>query len=214
MSPDEFRAALLALHWSQRGLAEILKTHATTVRRWATGEQHVPDSVEQWLKLLMRTVVETPPPIGSDTSEFGIEDNEFSIVIVPKYTEALIGWIKRVAKDSGLSISMQSPLSTDTIVRIIDPSGRRIDLCHPEIDSNGRTAIFWLRCGENEVHHSCCVILRPEGASLVWYEWALRTTNEANGKTMQDQVCDYFMPPKERREKLLVFLRKAMIEVV
>ena len=46
MSPDRFRECLALLHWSQRGLAEILDTHPTTVRRMATGSAAIPGNEE------------------------------------------------------------------------------------------------------------------------------------------------------------------------
>lgn len=49
MTPTEFQDCLNALRWSQRGLAEILHTHQTTVRRWAAGQQAIPDNVARWL---------------------------------------------------------------------------------------------------------------------------------------------------------------------
>lgn len=64
MSPDRLRACLALLHWSQRGLADILDTHPTTVRRWATGEGTIPISVGNWLEGLARAHTAAPLPAG------------------------------------------------------------------------------------------------------------------------------------------------------
>lgn len=52
MTPERFRACLAALRWSQRGVAEHLGLHTTTVRRWATGEGVIPETVARWLEHL------------------------------------------------------------------------------------------------------------------------------------------------------------------
>ncbi len=64
MSPDDFRECLALLHWSQRGVADILGTHPTTVRRWATGDAAIPDNVARWLKKLAAVHRAQPLPIG------------------------------------------------------------------------------------------------------------------------------------------------------
>ncbi len=52
MTPADFRECLAALRWSQRSLADLLRTHPTTVRRWATGQQPIPINVQEWLECL------------------------------------------------------------------------------------------------------------------------------------------------------------------
>ena len=64
MTPESLRVCLAALRWSQRGLADALNTHPTTVRRWATGEQDVPENVAAWLEDLARYAQQRPYPEG------------------------------------------------------------------------------------------------------------------------------------------------------
>ena len=64
MSPDDFRERLLALDWSQRGLAAKLNLHPTTVRRWAMGVTAIPDNVAVWLDNLARAHREFSLPRG------------------------------------------------------------------------------------------------------------------------------------------------------
>ena len=64
MSPDRFRECLTLLHWSQRGLADILDTHPTTVRRMATGDAAIPDTVAAWLEELAAAHRARPAPAG------------------------------------------------------------------------------------------------------------------------------------------------------
>ena len=52
MTPTAFRAALAALDWTQRGLADLLGIHPTTVRRWALGEARIPEQIAAWLETL------------------------------------------------------------------------------------------------------------------------------------------------------------------
>lgn len=62
MTPDEFREALGRLHWTQRGLACILETHPTTVRRWAMGQSSIPKPVAEWLWRRAEGMRNDPPP--------------------------------------------------------------------------------------------------------------------------------------------------------
>jgi hypothetical protein len=62
MIPDQLRAALRDLHWSQRGLAEILRCDDRLVRRWITGELTVPPDVAGWLQDLADLHSALPPP--------------------------------------------------------------------------------------------------------------------------------------------------------
>ena len=64
MTPDRFRACLDALHWSQRGLADMLRLHPTTVRRWATGHGIIPANVAAWLEHLTAAHEAAPLPEG------------------------------------------------------------------------------------------------------------------------------------------------------
>ena len=64
MSPDQLRDRLLALRWSQRGLAEALRLHPTTVRRWAIGETRIPGNVGIWLNRLVIHHKQFPVPDG------------------------------------------------------------------------------------------------------------------------------------------------------
>ncbi len=64
MSPDRFRECLALLHWSQRGLADILDTHPTTVRRMATGDATIPNNVAAWLEELAAAHRARPVPAG------------------------------------------------------------------------------------------------------------------------------------------------------
>ena len=64
MTPDRFQECLALLHWSQRGLAEILDTHPTTVRRMAIGDAGIPDSVAEWLEELAAVHTARPMPAG------------------------------------------------------------------------------------------------------------------------------------------------------
>ncbi|HXT81359.1 MAG TPA: helix-turn-helix transcriptional regulator [Acetobacteraceae bacterium] len=54
MTPDQLRAALHALGWSQRNLALRLDMDERQVRRWAAGEYPVPQRVADWLTGMAR----------------------------------------------------------------------------------------------------------------------------------------------------------------
>jgi hypothetical protein len=62
MTPDEFRSALALLHWSQRGLADILGKDERQVRRWAAGQYPLPDAIAEWLRRLAQFHERNPPP--------------------------------------------------------------------------------------------------------------------------------------------------------
>jgi transcriptional regulator with XRE-family HTH domain len=49
MTPSERRAALEAIGWTQRGLADRLGWDEGTVRRWMRGNGEAPADVDQWL---------------------------------------------------------------------------------------------------------------------------------------------------------------------
>ena len=59
---DRFRECLALLHWSQRGLAEILYCDDRLVRRWAHGSELVPESVVRWIEKLAFAHEASPPP--------------------------------------------------------------------------------------------------------------------------------------------------------
>ena len=61
MTPNRFRECLDALHWSQRGLADILKMDERQVRRWAAGAS-IPYEVAAWLEALAVCHKANPPP--------------------------------------------------------------------------------------------------------------------------------------------------------
>ena len=54
MSPDEYRASLAALNLTQVGAGRLFRINERTSRRWSTGEDRVPASVELCLKLATR----------------------------------------------------------------------------------------------------------------------------------------------------------------
>ena len=62
MTPARLRACLAAIHWSQRGLAKILRTDERQVRRWATGQYPVPEPIAAWLDRLATMMEANPPP--------------------------------------------------------------------------------------------------------------------------------------------------------
>lgn len=64
MTPDRFRECLALLHWSLRGLADILGTHPTSVRRWATGDGTIPANVAAWLEELAAVHAAQQLPAG------------------------------------------------------------------------------------------------------------------------------------------------------
>ena len=65
MSADRFRECLSMLHWSQRGVAEILYCDDRLVRRWADGSEPVPEAVESWLEGLARAHQALPSPTAA-----------------------------------------------------------------------------------------------------------------------------------------------------
>ena len=52
MTPDQFRACLEAIGWTQRGLAERLSCNERGVRRWADGSAAIPPAIAAWLMAL------------------------------------------------------------------------------------------------------------------------------------------------------------------
>jgi hypothetical protein len=89
MTPDRFRECLHALHWSQRGLADILKMDERQVRRWAAGAE-IPVEVSAWLEGLAKTHERNPPPVRvpSSPSMEIVEDGS-----VKSYSAPGIKWL-------------------------------------------------------------------------------------------------------------------------
>ena len=54
MTPDELRAALQTLGWSQVRLAERLGVHKNTVSLWARGKAEIPGPAVAYLNLALR----------------------------------------------------------------------------------------------------------------------------------------------------------------
>lgn len=54
MTAPEFRAALVALGWSQASLARHLGYHARTISAYARGHQTVPIVLDRYLDLALR----------------------------------------------------------------------------------------------------------------------------------------------------------------
>lgn len=50
MTPDDFRAHLSRLGYSQAGFARLMKVDERTVRRWGTGDTPIPESVRMLLE--------------------------------------------------------------------------------------------------------------------------------------------------------------------
>ena len=65
MTPNRFRECLATLHWSQRGVAEILYCDDRLVRRWAEGSEPVPEAVEYWIEELARAHQAVPSPTAA-----------------------------------------------------------------------------------------------------------------------------------------------------
>lgn len=64
MTGDRLIEALVALRWTQRGLASLLECDDRLVRRWAAGEADIPASVAAWLEALAQCHEAAPPPQG------------------------------------------------------------------------------------------------------------------------------------------------------
>ncbi len=62
MSPTERRAALSAIGWTQRGLADRLGWDEGTVRRWMRDGGEAPGEVDAWLASLAAFHLAHPPP--------------------------------------------------------------------------------------------------------------------------------------------------------
>lgn len=64
MEPEQFRAILLALGWTQRWLADYLNLPRSTVQRWGDGTARIPVNVAVWLLELARQHALIPLPDG------------------------------------------------------------------------------------------------------------------------------------------------------
>lgn len=62
MTPDRLKACLDAIRWTQRELSFALDVNERTVRRWAAGQNPVPERVAQWLETLARCHEVNPAP--------------------------------------------------------------------------------------------------------------------------------------------------------
>ena len=62
MTAEAFNAALEALRWSQRGVADALGCDVKIVHRYAHGIADIPDSIALWLATLAEFHVKNPPP--------------------------------------------------------------------------------------------------------------------------------------------------------
>lgn len=58
MTPDEFRAAIERLGYTQTGFASFVRVHERSVRRWASGEHAVPG----WVEVVLRLMALVTPP--------------------------------------------------------------------------------------------------------------------------------------------------------
>lgn len=62
MTSTRLHEILAALHWTQRGLADILGCSDGLIRSWATGRSPVPPSVAAWLEASAMAIQGLPPP--------------------------------------------------------------------------------------------------------------------------------------------------------
>lgn len=62
MTPTRLRECLVALHWSQGDLADVLGCSSRLVRRWAAGGEPVPDRVAEHLERLVALLEANPVP--------------------------------------------------------------------------------------------------------------------------------------------------------
>jgi hypothetical protein len=68
MTPDQFRAAVSALQWTYRGLAEMVQVDERQVRRWAAGAT-VPPHVAAWIEKAARELGPLQAKIAATNSE-------------------------------------------------------------------------------------------------------------------------------------------------
>jgi transcriptional regulator with XRE-family HTH domain len=71
MTPDRLRAILALLHWSQRGLADVLGCSDSLTREWARGKQTIPQAIAEWLERLAAAHEANPVPADWRRPRFG-----------------------------------------------------------------------------------------------------------------------------------------------
>lgn len=81
MTSAALRAALDALRWSPRSLAEALNCDNRLVRRWAAGHISIPPSVAAWLIGLQAAHRAAPPPKHWRSEQLGPIQRDAVIVI-------------------------------------------------------------------------------------------------------------------------------------
>jgi hypothetical protein len=64
MTGPDFAAALDALGWSRRHLANLLGCDHDIPTRWASGRAVVPPEIARWLRVLRDSHALLPPPKG------------------------------------------------------------------------------------------------------------------------------------------------------
>ncbi len=64
MTAPEFRAALVALGWSERHLADQLGCSPSLVHKWGRGTLAVPADVAGWVDRTATYMRDNPPPMG------------------------------------------------------------------------------------------------------------------------------------------------------
>ena len=71
MTPDRLREILALLHWSQRGLADVIGCSDSLTREWARGKQTVPPAIGDWLEALAAALLANPVPADWRRPRFG-----------------------------------------------------------------------------------------------------------------------------------------------
>lgn len=66
MTPDQFRAVLISIGWSERELALRINVSPSKVRRWSVGRYSVPPKLAVWLRGVALIVAAYPVPVGWD----------------------------------------------------------------------------------------------------------------------------------------------------
>jgi len=68
MTPARLVGILAAIHWSHRGLADMLGLNPKMVDRWATGQAAIPPGYAGWLERAAAWLAAHPPPAPSARS--------------------------------------------------------------------------------------------------------------------------------------------------
>jgi hypothetical protein len=63
MTPTRRRQCLATLHWTQRGLADLLGWDESTVRRWMRADGQAPPEIDAWLERRAASMASDPPPV-------------------------------------------------------------------------------------------------------------------------------------------------------